>query len=155
MVNQSAAVKDPKKAQPVDEIALWRAVVDPWKRLQRSAEKNLTNAGMSLAELQILRVLRKEGTSPMNRFCSETMLSQPTITGLVDKLEQRGLVERVRSTEDRREVLIAMTPKGSQALAKGEEVHKRFVEKSFEVLREDEMRTLSELLRKLAEASDL
>lgn len=138
----------------VDEVELWRSVVDAWKRVQRGAEKNLVNAGMSIAELRILRVLREEGSSPMNRFCPETLLSQPTITGIVDKLEERGLVERVRNSEDRREVLIAMTPKGGEALARGEDLHRRFVEKSLAVLREDEVRELVGLLKKLAAASE-
>lgn len=154
MVSQSPAAKRPRESQRVDELDVWRGVVDPWKRLQRNAEKNLLDAGISIAELRILRVLRTEGSSPMHRFCSATMLSQPTITGVIDKLEERGLVERVRSSEDRREVLIAITSKGGHALAKGEDIHRRFVEKSLSVLHDDEAKTLVGLLGKLADATE-
>lgn len=134
-----------------DELELWRTTIDAWKRLQRGAEKNLLRAALSPAELRILRVLKAEGSTPMNRFCSATMLSQPTITGVVDKMEERGLVERVRNLKDRREVLIAITASGADALARGEELHREFVKGSFSVLTEGEMARLSVLLRKVAD----
>jgi MarR family transcriptional regulator, 2-MHQ and catechol-resistance regulon repressor len=142
------------KAGPTDEVEIWRSLVDSWKRFQRGAEKNLVSLDLSAAELRILKVLREQGSSPMNRFSTETLLSQPTITGIVDKLEGRGLVARVRSLEDRREVLIAITPKGVDTLAKGMELHGRFVERSLSALRADEVDVLVGLLKKLADASD-
>jgi DNA-binding MarR family transcriptional regulator len=143
-----------KRSAQLDQVELWRSVVDSWKRLQRGAEKNLLRIDLTPAELRILRVLREEGTSPMNRLSHETLLSQPTITGIVDKLEERGFVERVRSKEDRREVLIAITQKGSSAFMKGEELHRRFVEKALSALDAPEVDDLVRLLRKLADASD-
>ncbi|MDA4115567.1 MAG: MarR family transcriptional regulator [Thaumarchaeota archaeon] len=124
-----------------------------WKRLQHDAEKNLLRIDLTLAELRILKVLREQGSSPMNRFCSETMLSQPSITGIVDKLEERGLVERVRSREDRREVLIAITAKGNETYSKGIDLHRQFVEKALSALEVEEARSLVSLLKKLADAS--
>jgi len=129
-------------------------MVDNWKRLQRGAEKNLLRLDLTPAELRILRVLREEGSSPMNRFCAATMLSQPSITGIVDKLEERGLVERVRSREDRREVLIAITGKGNAAYANGEDLHRQFVERALSSLEVEEMKALVALLKKVADASD-
>jgi len=150
----SSSAQRRKPAQSLDELAVWRSIADSWKRVQRGTEKNLMSADLTLAELRILRVLRDQGSSPMNRFSTETMLSQPTITGVVDKLEERRLVERIRSVQDRREVIIAITPKGNEVLAKGEEIHKRFLERSFSGLREGEMETLSVLLKKLADSME-
>lgn len=149
-----AAVSKRAGSEKRDQVELWRSFVDSWKRVQRAAEKNLLTVEMTAAELRILRVLREHGSSPMHRFCAETMLSQPSITGVVDRLEERGYVERVRSSEDRREVLIAITPKGGEAYARTEEVHRRFVKKMLSALRDEEVESLTRLLRTLAEASD-
>jgi DNA-binding MarR family transcriptional regulator len=111
-----------KRSAQLDQVELWRSVVDSWKRLQRGAEKNLLRIDLTPAELRILRVLREEGTSPMNRL--------------------------------RREVLIAITQKGSSAFMKGEELHRRFVEKALSALDAPEVDDLVRLLRKLADASD-
>lgn len=145
-----------RRAKPVerlDQVEVWKSFVDSWKRLQRAGEKNLAGAEMSTADLRILRVLRDQGSSPMNRFASETMLSPPTITGVVDKLEERGLVERVRNPEDRREILIAITQKGTITLTMGEELHKRFLDRSLSVLSDAELRQLASLMKKLADSS--
>jgi MarR family transcriptional regulator, 2-MHQ and catechol-resistance regulon repressor len=138
----------------LDDVDLWRSMANSWKHLQHDAEKNLLRLDLNVAELRILRVLREQGSSPMNRFCAETMLSQPSITGIVDKLEEKGLVERVRSLEDRREVLIAITAKGNQTYSKGMDLHRQFVEKVLSALEADEARSLVSLLKRLAEASD-
>jgi DNA-binding MarR family transcriptional regulator len=153
-LSSSSISKKTKGAGPVDKVELWRSAVDSWKRLQRAAEKNLLRVDLSVAELRILRVLHEHGSSPMNRFSTATMLSQPTITGIVDKLEERRLVERVRSKEDRREVLIAVTPSGRVAFAKGEDLHRRFVERALSALEADEVASLQTLLKRLADASD-
>jgi len=139
---------------PADEVERWRSMVNNWKRIQRDAEKNLLRLELTPAEFRILRVLRETGSSPMNRFSAETMLSQPSITGIVDKLEGRGLVERVRSREDRREVLIAITEKGNHTYAKGLELHRQFVEEAFSALESGEVEALLSVLEKLADASD-
>lgn len=154
MVSTGAGAKNPRQAQELDSVALWRVVVDSWKKLQREAEKNLVGADLTTAELRILKTLNREGSLPMNRFSHETMLSQPTITGMVDKLEVRELVERVRNPDDRREVLIALTSKGKVELAKGEELHKKFVDRALSVLSDDELDRLASLMKRLADASE-
>ncbi len=115
-VVRKAKASGSARAAPVDEVELWRSMVDNWKRLQRGAEKNLLRLDLTPAELRVFRVLREEGSSPMNRFCAATLLSQPSITGIVDKLEERGMVERVRSKEDRREVPDRDNRKGERRL---------------------------------------
>jgi len=118
-------------AETVDKVELWRSAADSWKRIKVAAETNLMRAELTVAEYRILRVLKEHGSS------------------------QRGLAERVRSKEDRREVLIAITPKGSAAYAKGEEIHTRFVEKALSGLKPGELTQLVSLLENVADASDL
>jgi DNA-binding MarR family transcriptional regulator len=139
----------------VDEVEQWRSIANSWKRLQRAAEKNLAPLDLSPgAELRIMGVLREQGSMPMNRFCKETLLSQPSITGIIDKLEDRGFVERVRSREDRREVLIAITSKGDHAYQKAKELHRQFVERTLSNLKPGEVDQLVALFKKFADACD-
>ena len=72
----------------------------------------------------------------------------PGITGLIDRLEGMGLVARERSTEDRRVVFVAITPKGLDLLARLDgpeaDLHKRLIGH----LTPAELRELSRLLEK-------
>lgn len=55
--------------------------------------------------------------------CANT--SQPSLTGIVDRLEERGLVERRRSVADRRVVEVALTSEGSVEMRRA---HERMLE---------------------------
>jgi DNA-binding MarR family transcriptional regulator len=67
---------------------------------------------MSLVHLNVLFALSSEGTVPMNRLAEMLDVSQASATGIVDRMEQRGLVTRERDAEDRRVVRVVLTPQG-------------------------------------------
>lgn len=69
--------------------------------------------GLSVAQLDVLRRLYTQGPTPMSQL-AETMNCEPSnLTGLVDKLEARGLVERRADPADRRVRLLALTDEGA------------------------------------------
>lgn len=64
-----------------------------------------------------LRQLERDGTSSPGELARAVSLSQATITGILDRLEARGLVRRERSTADRRRVILELTDKGVELAA--------------------------------------
>jgi DNA-binding MarR family transcriptional regulator len=72
---------------------------------------------MSLVHLNVLFVLSREGPLPMNRLAELLDVSQASATGIVDRMEQRGLVARERDAEDRRVVRVILTPQGDGLMA--------------------------------------
>ncbi len=72
---------------------------------------------MSLVHLNVLFVLSGEGPLPMNRLAELLDVSQASATGIVDRMEQRGLVARERAAEDRRIVRVVLTPQGEGLIA--------------------------------------
>ena len=88
--------------------------------------------GLTPSQYNVLRILRGEGRPlPILEVADRLIAAVPGITGLIDRLEGLGLVARERSTEDRRVVFVAITPKGIDLLAKLDEpvagLHKRLV----------------------------
>lgn len=71
-----------------------------------------THARMSLNELIALELLYFSGHVSSPSLRRRTGLSASSITGLIDRLEQRGLVRRVRPPDNRRVVLIELTDLG-------------------------------------------
>ncbi len=67
---------------------------------------------MSLVHLNVLFVLSEEGPLPMNGLAELLDVSQASATGIVDRMEQRGLVTRERDPYDRRVVRVVLTPQG-------------------------------------------
>jgi MarR family 2-MHQ and catechol resistance regulon transcriptional repressor len=136
-----------------EEIDFVSAFKDAQKRIQRLSEKNLASIGLSVTEVRILRSLSVNGPSPMAKFAGELYMTPASITGLIDKLEGEGLVERERGTADRRVVTVTITPKGRERLEAGLKLNQRFVTHALKSLSREETRQLVELLNKLAEAA--
>lgn len=67
---------------------------------------------LSLIQLIVLTVLETDGPLPMRRLAEALDVSDASATGIVDRIEKRGLVERRHGTEDRREVLVQLTDRG-------------------------------------------
>ncbi len=71
--------------------------------------------GPQLATLQAASRLGE--ASSTGALARAVHLSGPTVTGLLDRLAKRGLVERARSGNDRRSVTITITPQGEEVMA--------------------------------------
>jgi DNA-binding MarR family transcriptional regulator len=68
-------------------------------------------AAVTLVQLRALRKLAQEEKA-LGQLGAELTLSPTSVTRLVDRLEERGLVERRRLGGDRRRVVAALTPAG-------------------------------------------
>src|SRR4051794_22944270 len=78
--------------------------------------------GLTPSQYNVLRILRGEGQPlPSLEIADRLIAAVPGITGLIDRLEGLGLVTRERSTEDRRVVFVAITPKALDLFARLDE----------------------------------
>ncbi len=84
-------------------------------RMMRSMRRWPTGP-LSLVHLHVLMLLIEDGPLPMRSLADTLDVSQASATGIVDRMEQRGLVERHRDDEDRRVVRVAMTDAGRQVI---------------------------------------
>jgi 4'-phosphopantetheinyl transferase len=71
---------------------------------------------VSLVHLQVLMLLDGEGPHAMHVLAEALDVSQASATGIVDRMEQRGLVTRLRDEDDRRVIRVALTDSGQQLL---------------------------------------
>ena len=81
------------------------AVMPNFRRI--FAEFNLTEQ-----QWRVLRVLWEQDTQPLLSLSHTTLISSPSLVGVVDRLTRDGLVTRARSTVDRRVVNICLTDTG-------------------------------------------
>lgn len=95
-------------------IALLRTASVVYRGLERVVQPE----GLSLAQYNALRIIRGAGASGIATLAiRERMIEEgTTITRLLDKLEDGGLIRRERSEPDRRQVICCVSPKGRQLL---------------------------------------
>jgi DNA-binding MarR family transcriptional regulator len=82
----------------------------------------LVKAGVSMTHMHVMWLLQHHGELPMSRMAELLDVSFSNATGIVDRMEERGLVERVRVPDDRRVVLVRVAEKGRHALEETEAV---------------------------------
>jgi DNA-binding MarR family transcriptional regulator len=82
--------------------------------------ERLVREGISMTQLHILHMLDRHGGMPMNRLAEVLDVSVSNATGLVDRMEDRGLVSRTRVPEDRRVVLVQVSSAGRTMLGDAE-----------------------------------
>jgi len=66
--------------------------------------------GMTAPQGMVMGILSKEKTVKITELSSKLSLSNSTVSGIVDRLEKQGMVERKRSEEDRRVVHVSLSP---------------------------------------------
>jgi DNA-binding MarR family transcriptional regulator len=82
----------------------------------------LVKAGVSMTHMHVMWLLEHHGDLPMSRVADLLDVSFSNATGIVDRMEERGLVERIRVPGDRRVVLVRIAARGLEALDEMEAV---------------------------------
>src|SRR3954468_17470191 len=74
----------------------------------------MVKAGISMTHLHILWVLEHHGDVTMSRLAELLDVSLSNATGLVDRMAERGLIDRIRVPNDRRIVLVRPSEQGAR-----------------------------------------
>lgn len=86
------------------------------RELRCAATEKFVKQGISMTQIHVLRQLEQHGTMSMSRIAEVLDVSLSNATGIIDRMAERGLVERTRPPDDRRVVLIQPSDLGIQAL---------------------------------------
>ena len=105
---------------------------------------------LSPAQCHVLHLIEPDRPLPMGRLAETLACDASNMTGLVDRLESRGLVRRCPSSEDRRVKVLELTPAGARLRAVVLDRMSKPPE-SLDRLSQDEQRALVRLLRRLLE----
>ena len=97
-------------------------IMEPWEKFLK------TTAELTLHQYNVLRILRGShpGGLPSGEIATRMIARDPDVTRLVDRLERRDLVTRIRGRRDRRVVQVAITKKGLDLLRRLDDYVDRF-----------------------------
>jgi DNA-binding MarR family transcriptional regulator len=132
-------------------------IVGRISRVSRLLDKELkdffADYGLEFWEFDVLATLRRSGAPyelSAGALLKTAMVTSGAITNRVDRMETKGLVERVRDPGDRRGVRIRLTPAGLELIDKLVPLHLANERRLLSVLTADDGDTLADLLRTLA-----
>ncbi|MGM1017187.1 MAG: MarR family winged helix-turn-helix transcriptional regulator [Actinomycetota bacterium] len=135
-----------------------KLALEAWESLFRAQHELLTEMNsdfegtdISQAEYDVLlTVTRAEDmTARLRDVTANMLISQPSVSRLVDRMVARELVEKCADPDDRRGALIRATEHGARAFRAVATVHGRSIAERMSKLDADELRTLRALTQKL------
>ena len=107
--------------------------------------------GLTGPQLAVLREAGRLGHTSISPLARAVHLSQPTVTGILDRLERRGLVERRRNAADRRAVNVTVTAEGHKILNRAPSLLQDRFRHELTKLREWELTMTLASLQRIAE----
>jgi DNA-binding MarR family transcriptional regulator len=104
----------------VTEANVYEGVLVTLRQIMRAIDLHsrrlVHDHGLTGPQLVLIRELGRADVLSVGELARRVSLSQGTVTGVLDRLEKRGLVERSRSDSDRRRVLVRLTEAGFSVL---------------------------------------
>jgi DNA-binding MarR family transcriptional regulator len=99
-------------------------------------------AGISSADMDCIDFVNVEGRMTAGRLAELTGLTTGAITGVVDRLEKAGFVQRERDESDRRKVFIVPVPEKMMQMGRPYELVKRAMQKQCDAYTDAELKLL-------------
>ena len=149
-----ARVKAEAVMSEADEV-LEKQVLTALRRVLRATDldaKSLARqTGLTTSQLLVLELLSMAGELTVGGIAYKVGLTQGTVTSMIDKLQQRGLVVRRRGSADRRQVKVSLTPEGREMVARAPTaLQTRFLEE-FSGLQDWERHAIVAALQRVAD----
>src|SRR5256885_12890142 len=127
-------------------LVLWKAA----RAVEAYAEKSIADLEMCGSDFAVLEALLHKGPLPVNEIGKKILLTSGSITVAVDRLEQRGLVERRAHGTDRRARIVHLTKEGRKLITRAYTQHAADLEQLASAsLTTTERATLIRLLKKI------
>lgn len=126
-----------------------RALAECYHAFSRRSGAHVRALGYTPAQFDIIATLGNTEGMSCRELGERTLITKGTLTGVLDRLEAAGIVQRTPRADDARGIHVRLTRKGDAEFRRVFAVHIRHCGKSFAVLSEAEMNRLDELLEKL------
>lgn len=139
------------------EMRLWRALVRLGALFERLDADLRRDTDLDADAYEVLVVLseREDGRARMSELADAVRFTRSRLTHHVDRLERRGLVERVRCDADRRGTWAVLTGAGDDALRSAAPRHVRSVRRRvFDLLDDHEVTVAGSALARVVDAAE-
>jgi DNA-binding MarR family transcriptional regulator len=126
-----------------------RLLAECLQGFERFSGESVRACGLTHAQFDIIATLGNTPGMTYKELGERTLITKGTLTGVIERLENKGLVARERSSEDKRSFFVRLTPEGEAMFDKAFPVVVAQGKKLFETYSETDFEALDASLRKL------
>ncbi len=122
--------------------------------IDMNSKKLVKRVGLTGPQLVILQEISSQGEVTAGEIARAVSLSQATVTGILDRMEKRGLIARQRSERDKRRIMISITAMGEQVLKDAPPLMQEAFVERFSNLKDWEQTMILSALQRLVSIMD-
>lgn len=130
-------------------MALVRELVWTYQAFSRLDFEGLRQYGLTQPQADVIFTLGNTAGLTFKEIGELTLITKGTLTGVIDRLEQKALVKRKQGSEDRRCTRVELTARGTRLFRDVFPKHIAYLKSHFDRLSEPELLTLQKALKKL------
>ncbi|MBI9097903.1 MAG: MarR family transcriptional regulator [Spirochaetaceae bacterium] len=128
---------------------LLNAIRDLRQIMKDITYKLYRDAELTLPQIGVVAVLSEQGPCKVSSISKYLGLANSTVSGIIDRLVKKGIVERTRLETDRRSVVISLTEGSDQYYVKYKEKRDIFILEKLKDLNPSEAREMTDILLRL------
>lgn len=114
-------------------------------------EKEISRCiGLTLPQLMVMQTLRLTTPITTGDLAKEIVLTQATVTSILDRLEKKGVIERQRGVEDKRKVWVNLTESGEELMKGAPKTQQDTFSRRFDDMQDWEQSMLVSSLERIA-----
>ncbi len=135
--------------QMSETAKLSHQLVELYEKLSSWEQGVVKNSGLSTPQMHTIEIVGHSGSLRMKDLAKKMGVTTGTLTVMIDRLEQQGLLKRTPHETDRRSYLIALTEKGQGLFAEHHQYHLHLTEEITATLSLEEQTLFSAVLEKI------
>ncbi|WP_055076034.1 MarR family winged helix-turn-helix transcriptional regulator [Pseudanabaena sp. 'Roaring Creek'] len=133
-------------------IPMMRELVRTYQAFSACSETHIREFELTPAQFDVIASLGNTSGMCMGELGEKTLITKGTLTGVIDRLIQKQLVSRETPSDNRRSVIVQLTPKGQQVFEQVFPLHLAYLKERFDKLESSELDLLKALLVRLRKA---
>ena len=133
-------------------LPVMRDLVRAYQALSAYSDAHIRQFDLTPAQFDVIATLGNTNGMCMGDLGEKTLITKGTLTGVIDRLIQKQLVDRETPVENRRSVLVKLTPAGQEIFLRVFPAHIAHLKDRFDKLDSSELELLKVLLSRLRQA---
>ena len=146
---QIQSIKSSKLARNEAFMPVMRELVRAYQAFSDHSAKNVRKLGLTPSQFDVIATLGNTDGMSMTELAKKTLVTKGTLTGIIDRLEQKGLVTRIVPPENRRSFTIILTPEGEQTFETVFPIQIAYLKERFDRLSAEELKQIQASLSQL------
>ncbi len=130
-------------------MATVRELVWAYQSFRSYSDTQIRQMGLTSSQFDIISTLGNTSGMTFNKLAEKTLTTKGELTGIIDRLEKKGLVRREVPKEDRRSFIAVLTPEGEKVFTETFPAHISHLKQRFDNLSDEELQQIQAALAKL------